>query len=165
MILTKATKAYQEIVLKILADGRNTQRRQGFRQWENGYPSAETVSNDIEQGFGYMLIKDAEVMAYVAISYFDEEYERLGELWQGHGKYAVLHRMAVGETFQGQGIADTILNLAEKEAARSGASFVRADTGTENKAMQHLLAKRGYKNLGVQSFIWGPRLAYEKSVY
>jgi len=165
MVLTKATKAYIDVVMKIMADGRNTQRRQGFRQWEDGYPSAETISNDIEQGFGHMLIKDSEVMAYVAISYFDEEYERLGEIWQGNGEYAVLHRMAVRETFQRQGIADAVLNLAEKEAARSGASFVRADTGTENKAMQHLLTKRGYKNLGAQSFIWGPRLAYEKSVY
>ena len=145
MYLRKAHIEDMEDVMRVFSQARLAQRRAGFRQWEDGYPSIDVLKSDI-----------------IAIAAYDDEYNRHPELWDVGKDYAVFHRIALSDDYRGKKLSGILFDLAESHALRTGAAFVRIDTGLENKPMQHILSKRGYINLGRCDFIWGERLAYEK---
>lgn len=74
----------------------------------------------------------------------------------------MFHRIAISDEYRGRKLSFRLFDLAEAHAIKTGALFVRIDTGLENKPMQHILSKRGYSNLGHCDFVWGERFAYEK---
>lgn len=149
-------------VMRILSQARHAQRIAGFKQWENGYPSVDVLKSDIDGSTGYILDDNGRPAGYVAISTCDMEYDRHTELWNVAQPYAVFHRIAISDDYRGRKLSSQLFDLAEAHAIQLGALFVRIDTGLENKPMQHILAKRGYSNLGHCDFVWGERFAYEK---
>ena len=152
-------------IMRILGEARLAQRAMGFMQWGDGYPPESAVVADIESGHGYLLKDDDDVSAgYVAISYSDREYDRLDHIWIEKGDYGVAHRIAIADSHRGKGVATRLFDLFEQEIAATGRRIVRIDTGVENRPMQHILDKRGYRSLGVHTFVWGERLAYEKNL-
>lgn len=151
MFLRKATVEDIEVLLPIFAQARRAQRLAGFVQWADGYPSA-----------GYVLDDCGTAAGYVAIAIGDREYDRHPELWDAAAPYAVFHRIALADAYRGKGNAAELFSLAEDIARRLGAHYIRIDTGLENRPMQRVLANRSYTALGPCTFIWGPRLAYEK---
>lgn len=164
MILRKATFDDITDVMRILAQARQAQRRAGFRQWDDGYPSRDVVHADISNGVGYILDDGGVAAGYVAIARRDEEYDRHLELWDVTMDYAVFHRIAIADGYRGHKLSATLFDPAEALAVRMGAKAIRIDTGLENRPMQHILAKRGYTILGQCTFTWGERLACEKQI-
>lgn len=164
MILRKATFDDVSDVMRILAQARQAQRRAGFRQWDDGYPSPDVVEADISNGVGYILDDGGVAAGYVAIARRDEEYDRHPELWDITMDYAVFHRIAIADDYRGQKLSATLFDPAEALAIQLGAKVIRIDTGLENRPMQHILAKRGYTILGQCTFTWGERLACEKQI-
>lgn len=59
----------------VLSQARRAQREAGFIQWEDGYPSIETMNTDINSGIGYIIEDNGVLVGYVAIATHDEEYE------------------------------------------------------------------------------------------
>ncbi len=151
-----------EDVMRVFSQARLAQRRAGFRQWEDGYPSIDVLKSDIDRAIGFILDDNGKTAGYIAIAAYDDEYNRHPELWDVGKDYAVFHRIALSDDYRGKKLSGILFDLAESHALRTGAAFVRIDTGLENKPMQHILSKRGYINLGRCDFIWGERLAYEK---
>ncbi len=151
-----------EDVMRVFTQARLAQRRAGFRQWEDGYPSIDVLKSDIDRAIGFILDDNGKTAGYIAIAAYDDEYNRHPELWDVGKDYAVFHRIALSDDYRGKKLSGILFDLAESHALRTGAAFVRIDTGLENKPMQHILSKRGYINLGRCDFIWGERLAYEK---
>lgn len=164
MNFRKATSGEIPAILKIMADGREAQRRNGFMQWSDDYPSREMIDRDIEMGHGFVMLDGDTPAAYVALACGDEEYERLGHIWKEKGRYGVMHRIAISADYQGKGLASLLFDMAEQEIKSAGIGLVRIDTGVENKAMQHILTRRGYTCLGCHSFVWGERFAYERII-
>lgn len=165
MELNKAMRADVAEIMRILGEARMAQRAMGFTQWGDGYPPESAVVADIENGAGYLLKDDSGATAgYVAISFSDKEYDRLEHIWVEKGRYGVAHRIAIADSHRGKGVATRLFDLFEQQIAAAGRSIVRIDTGVENRPMQHILAKRGYRSLGAYTFVWGERLAYEKSL-
>lgn len=162
MDLRKATIEDIPEVMRIFAQARRAQRIAGFRQWEDGYPSADVLISDISSSIGFILDDNGKTAGYVAIASFDREYNSHPELWDVDKTYAVFHRIALSDDYRGKKLSGKLFDLAESQALRMGVDFVRIDTGLENRPMQHILSKRGYVNLGSCDFIWGKRLAYEK---
>lgn len=162
MQLRKANTADIENVMQIFSQARKAQRAAGFTQWGDDYPSIEILKGDIDNNSGYVMEVNGRVSAYVAITTFDEEYERFPQLWGSTGPYAVFHRIAIGDEYRGKGFSKLLFDLAENESRGLGAETIRIDTGLENRPMQHILSKRGYTNLGLCNFVWGMRLAFEK---
>ena len=146
MILRKASFDDVSDVMRILTQARQAQRVAGFRQWDDGFPSPDVVKADISNGIGYILDDGGVAAGYVAIARHDEEYDRHPELWDIAMDYA------------------TLFDMAEDLAIQLGAIVIRIDTGLENRPMQHILATRGYKDLGQCTFTWGERLACEKPI-
>ena len=162
MYLRKAHIEDIEDVMQVFSQARLAQRRAGFRQWEDGYPSIDVLKSDIDSAIGFILDDNGKTAGYIAIAAYDDEYNRHTELWDVGKDYAVFHRIALSDDYRGKKLSGILFDLAESHALRTGAAFVRIDTGLENKPMQHILSKRGYINLGRCDFIWGERLAYEK---
>lgn len=162
MILRAATIDDMADVMQIFSQARLAQRKAGFQQWEDGYPSLDVLKSDIDNSKGYILDDAGHSAGYVAVSTYDDEYNNHQELWNITKSYAVFHRIAISDDYRGKKISSILFDLAELKAQQTGAQFIRIDTGLENKPMQHILSKRGYSKLGVCNFAWGKRLAYEK---
>lgn len=164
MELRAAVTAELPAIMDILAEGRMAQRRQGFVQWADGYPDRLTIGRDIDDGAGRVLCDSGVPIGYAALVLHDPGYEQLGDVWDYHGEYAVIHRMSIADRQRGRGIACRFISLLEEEAANRGVKVIRVDTGEANRVMQHILDKTGYRACGLMNFIWGPRLAYEKLI-
>ena len=160
--LRRATSGDVGRILDILISGREAQRRMGFVQWDDDFPQRCVVENDIKTGQGYIFEIEGEAAGYVAVLDFDSEYLRLSHIWSCDEPYCVAHRLAIADEFRGRGISALLFDAFEQLAISRGALWMRIDTGTENVPMQSILRRRAYASLGCQSFVWGPRLAYEK---
>lgn len=162
MWLRKVNNADIEDVMQIFSQARMAQRNAGFRQWEDGYPSIEVLKADIDNNIGYVVEDEDTLVGYIAITTFDEEYERFQQLWADKGMYAVFHRIAISDAYRGKGLSKIIFDLAEELSRQLGVESIRIDTGIENRPMQHILSKRNYTYLGTCDFVWGARFVYEK---
>ena len=163
MKIRKACSYDIDDIMSILDEARAFQRQSGFRQWEDGYPGRSDVERDIDCGTAYVFIDtDMTAVGYVALSSSDEAYDRIGDIWEHSGSYGVVHRLALGDCLRGQHTTSTLFSLIEQTFRSLGITSIRLDTGTDNKIMQHLMAKYGYTSRGIHQFPWGPRLAYEK---
>lgn len=162
MILRAATIDDIEDLIRIFAQARLAQRKAGFQQWDDDYPSLDLILSDIRNSKGYILDDGGRSAGYVAMAAYDEEYENHPELWDLTRSYMVFHRIAISDDYRGKKVSAILFDLAESKAKQTGVQYVRIDTGLENRPMQHILSKRGYTNLGYCIFVWGERFAYEK---
>lgn len=166
MCLQKASLADMPAIMHIMAQARTAQRALGFRQWDDGYPPESQLEEEISAGRGFVLEDGDTVCAYAAIVADDPEYADLQSVMTSYGEsYAVIHRLAISDAYRGRGVARRLLALLEEEMLSRGILWSLADTGLENLPMQKALAATGYRLLCRHTFVWGPRLVYEKSLY
>ena len=150
-----------DAVMKVIEDARKTLAKAGSDQWQNGYPDADTIIEDIISGQAYVALDEGDLLAYAAVTKSPESaYEAIYEgKWQGgETEYLVFHRIAVAADVQGQGVAQTFL-----EGLIEGFDYLdfRSDTHVENKVMQYIFEKLGFKQVGKVP-VDGERLAYQK---
>ena len=149
--------------LEILADGRAFQREQGFVQWGDNYPNADTVRSDIEKNIAYILRVDGDAAGYLCIDFNgDPEYATLEGEWGNDEPYAVMHRLAISAQFRGIGLADAAFSLVEQLCRERGVGTIRVDTDFPNKRMQHIVKKNGFIERGIVTLTNGRRIAYDK---
>lgn len=151
-----------EICGRIINDGREFQRAQGFVQWDDTYPTVDLIREDIKIGKGYVLKIDGVIAGYMFIDFSGEPaYLNIKGEWRSKQKYAVVHRMAFSKDFQGKGLSAITFELIEKLCLENGVKYIRMDTDFPNKRMQHVLTKNGFVNCGIIVF-QGEKLAYDK---
>ena len=151
-----------DAVMKVIEDAKKTLAQSGSDQWQNGYPNADIIIDDIISGQAYVALEEGEVIAYAAVTRSPESaYDAIYEgKWQGgEPEYLVFHRIAVARDAQGQGVAQTFL-----EGLIEGFDYLdfRSDTHDQNKVMQHIFEKLGFKQVGKVP-VDGERLAYQKA--
>ena len=66
MVILPATEADLQAVIELVAQGRAALARQGVDQWQDGYPSPETVRRDLLRGDGRIVRIDGAAAAYAA---------------------------------------------------------------------------------------------------
>ena len=150
-----------DVIMQVMEDAKKSLAAAGSDQWQNGYPNADVIIDDIISGQAYVALEEGELLAYAAVTKSPEvAYEDIYEgNWQaGESEYLVFHRIAVAGDAQGQGIAQTFL-----EGLIEGFDYLdfRSDTHAENKVMQHIFEKLGFKRVGKVP-VDGERLAYQK---
>lgn len=142
-------------------------KSQGIDQWQNNYPNIETISNDIQNSNGYILLKDNVIVGTVVIIFGpDKTYKSIynGE-WLTNGKYAVLHRMAINSDYHGFGLATEMIKQAEVMCKDNGINSIKVDTHKENIAMQKRLLNSGFIYCGIIYLEDGnERMAFEKTL-
>jgi len=150
-------------IMTVIESARTALAEAGSTQWQgaDGYPTEETIFDDVLNGQAYVGIVDGQIVSYAAVIVDgDPAYDKIydGD-WKHHNKrYITFHRIAVLSEFTGQGIAQTFIQgLIEGTDAHD----FRCDTHPDNVVMQHLLEKLGYHYCGKVP-IDGVRLAYQK---
>ena len=150
-----------DAIMQVIEEAKKCLADAGSTQWQNGYPNTETIIDDIISGQAYVALEEGELLAYAAVTNSPEKsYEAIydGD-WQGkETEYLVFHRIAVASDVQGQGVAQTFL-----EGLIEGFDYLdfRSDTHDQNKVMQHIFEKLGFKQVGKVP-VDGERLAYQK---
>ena len=150
-----------DAIMQVIEDAKKCLADAGSTQWQNGYPNTDTIIEDIISGQAYVALEEGELLAYAAVTKSPEKaYEAIYDgNWQGkETEYLVFHRFAVASDVQGQGVAQTFL-----EGLIEGFDYLdfRSDTHAQNKVMQHIFDKLGFKQVGKVP-VDGERLAYQK---
>lgn len=154
-------------VMQIINKSQNYFREQGIDQWQNNYPNADVIQNDINGDNSYVLVYNNKIVGTTALSFdgestYDKIYE--GE-WLTTKKFAVIHRIAVDNDLRGLGLGKKIIAEVENICINKNIKSIKVDTHEDNKSMQKLLDKCGFKYCGV---IYLPdnskRIAFEKEL-
>lgn len=149
-------------MMAMIAHSRSIMRANGNdAQWE-GYPTPETIAEDIESGIGYVIEEDGQVIGSFALLRTPEPtyaYIENGHWLDDSTPYGTLHRLAcVAGTHD---IARDMFDWGEAQMAS-----IRVDTHRRNSIMQHIIQQRGYSRCGVVYMNDGsPRDAYQKMMY
>ena len=137
-------------IMTVIESARTALAEAGSTQWQgaDGYPTEETIFDDVLNGQAYVGIVDGQIVSYAAVIVDgDPAYDKIydGD-WKHHNKrYITFHRIAVLSEFTGQGIAQTFIQgLIEGTDAHD----FRCDTHEKNTVMQHILEKLGYVYCG-----------------
>ena len=162
MELVKAEKEKVAEYYQCIEDARAYHKSMGFEQWHTGYPTQQTILDDIENGTGYAFIDCGRIIGYCCIIIGDEPaYHKIEGNWKTDRPYAVVHRMAFIAAARGGGLSKTAIQMIKNYCFQNAVTAIRVDTQDENKVMQHILDREGFAYCGLIHFDGGPKLAYE----
>ena len=160
MTIRKAEREDLDGVLAVLEAARGIMRSSGNpNQWADGYPSQEAIIRDMDLGNGYIVEEDGSLAAYFAfIASPEPTYARIyGGSWLDDTRpYHVIHRIASYP--QVHGVFNAIMDWCFAQD-----SNIRIDTHRDNRIMQHLILRYGFRYCGIIYLESGDeRLAYQK---
>jgi RimJ/RimL family protein N-acetyltransferase len=163
MILQKATTSQIPAIWEILQQAIEQRRLDGSQQWQDGYPNPDTIQNDINNGNGYVLVDNGEIIAYAAIIFeIEPAYNELVGEWLTNDDYVVIHRVATSNAVKGKGVATNLFKLIEDLSIEQGVFSIKVDTNCDNIPMLRIMDKLGYTYCGEVFFRGSARRAYEK---
>ena len=148
MRIVRAEHQHVEGAWQLVDRCRRALDAQGIHQWDDVYPTRETIAADVSRGALYVLEDDdGNVVAGVTLDERQSpEYASLA--WSGGEPALVVHRLCVDPQLQGRGYAHRLMEFAEVHAARSGYASVRLDAYTANQRSVDLYRRRGYREVG-----------------
>lgn len=162
-ILRKATDEDAFTIWTIIRQAIAQRKRDGSKQWQNGYPSEETVWEDLNKGYGYVLEDNRGILAYAAILFENEPaYEEIVGAWLTQGPYTVVHRVATADAYKGQGIGILLMEKIEQLSVSRSFFSIKVDTNFDNIPMLKILDRLQYAYCGEVFFCGDMRKAYEK---
>lgn len=167
MEFRKASEKDINNIMNIIKQAQAYFKEQGINQWQNNYPNVETIRIDISNENSYVLLKDNNIVAIAAVSFDGEKtYDTIYDgKWISNNEYAVIHRIAVDNTYKGLGLSSQIIKHVEQLCLNKGVHSIKIDTHEENIAMQKLLKKNNFQYCGI---IYledrSKRIAFEKTL-
>ena len=166
MILRKAKHSEQTNIWNILQDAIDQRKKDGSEQWQHGYPNEQTVYDDINNGYGYVLIANNVIVAYAAIIFGEEPaYNDINGSWLTNEDYVVIHRVATSNEYTGKDSATQLFKMIEDLSIEQNVYSIKVDTNFDNIPMMKVLDKLQYTYCGEIIFGGAPRRAYEKELY
>tara|TARA_R110002050_G_scaffold16719_1_gene50519 strand:- start:171188 stop:171733 length:546 start_codon:yes stop_codon:yes gene_type:complete len=119
----------------------------GIHQWNEHYPSKIAFVNDINRNELFVLEEKSKIIGTIVIStQMDEEYKAIDWLTPNeHNMY--IHRLSIHPNYQGKGLAQKLMNFAERSAKKNNFVSVRLDTFSQNTRNQKFYETRGYIKL------------------
>ena len=144
-------------LLELYAGARDYMRRSGNpTQWGEDYPSREILEQDLGRGELYVIRRGARICgAFVLAQGEDPTYARIEGEWLRQGPYGTIHRLTGLEGERGI-FAECL------EFCRRSCPDLRADTHRDNRKMQRLLERNGFRCCGIIYVRDGsPRIAYQ----
>ncbi|QWU15242.1 Acetyltransferase (GNAT) family protein [Paenibacillus sophorae] len=141
-----------EQIMALIAECIRVMREGGSDQWDESYPNAEIITEDIERGTLYVWEEDGAPAAILVLD--ENQAEQYGEIeWvQPEGPNLIMHRLAVHPRVQGKGIARRLVAFAENFAAEQGYKSIRMDTYAKNAKALELYRRLGYEIRGEVKF-------------
>ena len=163
MNLRLANPEDKNTIWEILLAAIEQRRKDGSDQWQNGYPNEQTVTTDIQNGYGYVLVDNQAIIAYAAIIFgIEPTYTDIQGQWLSNGDYAVVHRVATAEALKRKGMGANLFLLIEELCVEKNIFSIKVDTNFDNVPMLRILHKLNYTYCGEIFFSGASRKAYEK---
>lgn len=169
-MIRKTTEDDISKIVPIYEEARRTIAALGIDQWQNGYPSADVLEEDITLAQSYIVESDNAVCGtFALIKNGEPTYDKI---FNGHWlsgddnrNYTAIHRVAISVAKRGGGISGEIITYAEETAKALGHGSLRIDTHRGNVVMRRMLEKNGFVFCGVIYLESGDeRVAYEKII-
>lgn len=147
------------VIMRLIDEARVIMRSCGnVNQWIDGYPSEETIQNDINNGHCYLLEEeDGHIVALFAfIPGPEPTYKEIFQgRWLDDEPYYVVHRLA--STASSHGVFNDVMDYCMGVAGN-----LRIDTHRDNVIMRHVIERYGFTYCGIIYLLNGDeRLAYQ----
>ncbi|NVY96413.1 GNAT family N-acetyltransferase [Lactobacillus sp. DCY120] len=165
----KVRAAELKTVVRIINEAKQVLQSRNVDLWQKGYPDQTVLKDDIARQIAYFLICDEQIVGVAALEDQGEaHYEQLIEgSWSKDSKeqYAVIHRVAICQGHQGEGLASTFIQHLLSVAAVADFKDIRIDTHVDNVPMQHVILKNGFQQCGrLEDSLHTPCFAYQKFI-
>lgn len=160
MEIRQAVSADLAVILELYQEARAYMAAHGNpHQWENGYPSAQLVQQDLQAGYCMLCVENGEILGvFSCIPGPDPTYAEIADgSWPDDRPYGVIHRITVRAHHRGVASFCFAYGLE-----RFG--VLRIDTHRDNIPMQKALAKNGFLRCGIIHLENGEeRIAFQKN--
>ncbi len=160
LVIRKANLSDYDTIMSIYEIAREFMRNTGNpNQWKNTNPTPEQVKEDINNQTCHVIYDSVEICGVFALCEgIDETYLHIEDgNWLNDNEYVTIHRIASNQKVPG------IFKCA-LEYCQSLYQNIRIDTHEDNKVMQHVITKNGFKRCGIIYLKNGePRIAYQWS--
>lgn len=170
MIIRLSTLDDVSRIMEIIEDAKALLKSLHIDQWQNGYPNAEQVENDIKNEESYVIVDDKNtIMATTMFTTRPEPtYKKVIDgnwIIDESLPYGVIHRLAMAKEFRGLGIAKFVFEELHQKLQNQGIKSLKIDTHEKNLGMQSLIKKMGYQYCGIIYTSYNAkRLAFEKVI-
>ena len=170
MTIRRSTYQDLDALMPIFDEARGTIAALGIDQWQNGYPSRDVISEDIDKARSYAVEIDGNIRGtFVLVDDGEITYDKI---YNGHWltgddsqDYVAIHRVAISVSNRGSGMSTAIIDYAEEYARSIGRTSLRIDTHEGNVVMRRMLEKHGFKPCGTIYLQNGDsRVAYERRI-
>lgn len=158
MIIREARIEDIERILEIYDIAKAFMRRTGNpNQWNSSYPDSNTLEQDIHKHQLFVMEEDSIIHSVFAFIIGDDPtYKDIEGAWLDDSTYGTIHRIASDGTMHQ--VFNKAVDFCEERCAH-----LRADTHEDNKVMQKVILRNGFKETGIIYIAGGtPRIAYEK---
>ena len=157
MTIRKATPSDLEEIIKIYHTAKAFMISTGNKsQWLNGYPQRELLEEDIAKGYCHVYEDHGIHGVFALIEGEDPTYREIEDgQWLNNKPYGTIHRIGSDGTVKG-------VLAAAVDYCKTICPVLRIDTHYDNKVMQHLVTKNGFRRCGIIHLADGsPRIAYQ----
>lgn len=161
-MIRKALPQDIDEIMTIVRSAQLALRELDIDQWQDGYPTHESIEEDIARGVGYVSLLDDQVVGYAAIVLSGEPaYLQIEDKWQAGEEYVVVHRICTSGRHRRKGVALELMRHAAKLCREAGYKAFRIDTHRGNIRMLAMLEKLHFSYTGIVRYDSGERVAYE----
>lgn len=127
-------------VIYILRECSRQLIEKGVKYWNNSLADYNEISGDIDNGFVYLIVINNVPVGTATI-----KPDRTDS------KVTILSRLAIYPPFQKKGLAQSMLKFTEDLAKKNGSNLIKGLTPLNDTALENLLEKNGFMNIGVQN--------------
>ena len=146
-MIRKATLQDLDAVISLASACAKHLRVHGIFQWNDNYPNSAVFQIDIQREELLVYEKQGQIWGCVVRStHKDAVYNSVKWLTQDT-KQLYVHRLAVNPNYQGQGIAQLLMETVENYAMSNSFQSIRLDTFSLNLRNQKFYELRSYKQL------------------
>ena len=150
------------VIMRLIDEARAIMRSCGnVNQWIDGYPSEDTIRQDIANGHCYLCMEQGSGEVLASFAFIPGPEPTYKEIYEGNWlddePYYVVHCLA--STADSHGIFNDVMDYC-----MAVAGTLRIDTHRDNVIMRHVIDRYGFTYCGIIYLLNGDeRLAYQKS--
>ncbi len=159
-----ATREDLPILFTLYKSGIEGMQKAGIDQWDNEYPNAQTIEEDVTNGDLHVCICEGKISAAFALNRLvDEEYNTTA--WEKpDANFIAMHRLCVSPDFQRMGIGKACMLEIERFALENGYNAIRLDTFSKNIKAIPMYESLGFKAVGEAFWRKGRFIIFEKNL-
>ena len=148
MIIRKANKTDLENIMKMYKSCVTGMLENGIDQWDDTYPNAEIISEDLNVGTYYVAEMDGTIIGGVNIDK-NQDTTYLALDWKDQSdSFLVVHRLGVKVEFWDKKIGKNLMLFTENLMIEKGFKSIRLDTYSGNPKAMEFYRRLGYTELG-----------------